>query len=182
MYIYIYIYTIIFGTDNIRRRVFVFLSWISNKRLFRKLFINCSAGLRQLVYEKENSEFKPVKLRLKIDLMSYPARAEGLVNMINMREIILSSGLRIRWLDLPAVGKTFLAFTIKRDELDLTLNCICFCGSASEALWNVEYPFVAITQTRVVVPVSVTSMGKIDQFYVADRCNTNRFWPCRLGL
>ena len=27
---------------------------------------------------KENSEFKPVKLRLKIDLMSYPARAEGL--------------------------------------------------------------------------------------------------------
>ena len=30
--------------------------------------------------EKENSEFKPVKLRLKIDLVSYPARAEGLVN------------------------------------------------------------------------------------------------------
>ena len=30
-----------------------------------------------------NSEFKPVKLRLKTDLVSYPARAEGLVNMIN---------------------------------------------------------------------------------------------------
>ena len=28
--------------------------------------------------EKEYSEFKPVKLRLKIDLVSYPARAEGL--------------------------------------------------------------------------------------------------------
>ena len=27
---------------------------------------------------KENSELKPVKLRLKIDLVSYPARAEGL--------------------------------------------------------------------------------------------------------
>ena len=26
--------------------------------------------------EKENSEFKPVKLRLKIDLVSYPAQAE----------------------------------------------------------------------------------------------------------
>ena len=38
--------------------------------------------MRQLVYEKENSEFKPVKLRLKIDLVSYPARAEGLVNSI----------------------------------------------------------------------------------------------------
>ena len=35
----------------------------------------------QLVKEKENSEFKPVKLRLKIDLVSYPARAEGSVNM-----------------------------------------------------------------------------------------------------
>ena len=38
--------------------------------------------MRQLVKEKENSEFKPVKLRLKIDLVSYPARAEGLVNSI----------------------------------------------------------------------------------------------------
>ena len=37
--------------------------------------------MRQLVKEKENSEFKPVKLRLKIDLVSCPARAEGLVNM-----------------------------------------------------------------------------------------------------
>ena len=43
----------------------------------------CSLALvRQLVKEKENSELKPVKLRLKIDLMSYPARAEVLVNMI----------------------------------------------------------------------------------------------------
>ena len=29
----------------------------------------------------ENSEFKPVKLHLNIDLVSYPVRAEGLVNM-----------------------------------------------------------------------------------------------------
>ena len=43
----------------------------------------CSSALvRQLVQAKENSEFKPVKLRLKTDLVSYPARAEGLVNMI----------------------------------------------------------------------------------------------------
>ena len=34
-----------------------------------------------MVSEKENREFKPVKLRLKIDLVSYPARAEGLVNI-----------------------------------------------------------------------------------------------------
>ena len=40
-----------------------------------------SALVRQLVYEKENSEFRPVKLRLKTDLVSYPARAEGLVNI-----------------------------------------------------------------------------------------------------
>ena len=30
---------------------------------------------------EENSEFKPVKLLLKIDLVSYPARVKGLVNM-----------------------------------------------------------------------------------------------------
>ena len=42
--------------------------------------LGSSALVRQLVKEKENSEFKPVKLRLKIDLVSYPARAEGLVN------------------------------------------------------------------------------------------------------
>ena len=37
--------------------------------------------MRQLVWEKENSEFKPLKLRLIIDLVSYPARAEGLVDI-----------------------------------------------------------------------------------------------------
>ena len=40
--------------------------------------------------EKENSEFEPVKLRLKIDLVSYPALAEGLVNMIMIIIIITS--------------------------------------------------------------------------------------------
>ena len=39
--------------------------------------LGSSALVRQLVYEKENSEFKPAKLRLKIDLVSYPARAGG---------------------------------------------------------------------------------------------------------
>ena len=42
-----------------------------------------SALVRQLVLEKENSEFKPVKLRIKIDRVSYPVRAEGLVNNNN---------------------------------------------------------------------------------------------------
>ena len=32
----------------------------------------------QLVSEKENFEFKPVKLRIKTDLVSHPDRAEGL--------------------------------------------------------------------------------------------------------
>ena len=41
--------------------------------------LGSTALVRQLVEEKENSEFKPVKLHLKIDLVSYPARAEGLV-------------------------------------------------------------------------------------------------------
>ena len=33
-------------------------------------------------------EFKPVKLRLKIDPVLYPARAEGLVNIISKRVFI----------------------------------------------------------------------------------------------
>ena len=40
--------------------------------------LGSSALVRQLAYEKEYSESKPVKPRLKIDLVSYPARAEGL--------------------------------------------------------------------------------------------------------
>ena len=40
--------------------------------------------MRQLVQEKENCEFKSVKLHRKIDLVSYPARVEGLVNRINI--------------------------------------------------------------------------------------------------
>ena len=36
----------------------------------------------QLVKEKENSAFKPDKLCLKIDLVSYPTRVEGLVHRI----------------------------------------------------------------------------------------------------
>ena len=50
--------------------------------------LGSSALVRQLVQEKENSEFKPVKLGLKIDLVSYPARAEGLVNKINKKKRI----------------------------------------------------------------------------------------------
>ncbi len=40
--------------------------------------LGSSALVRQLFQEKKNSEFKPVRLRLKIDLVSYPARVEGL--------------------------------------------------------------------------------------------------------
>ena len=42
-----------------------------------------------LFKEKENSEFKPVKVRLKIDLVSYPARAKGLVNMVKWFQVLL---------------------------------------------------------------------------------------------
>ena len=50
--------------------------------------LGSSALVGQLLSEKENSEFKPVKLRLKIDLVSYPARAKGLVNM-NIQNLTL---------------------------------------------------------------------------------------------
>ena len=54
--------------------------------------------MRQLVYEKENTELKPVKLRLKIDLVSYPAPAEVLVNRIKI--IIFGQKLQHRMLTI----------------------------------------------------------------------------------
>ena len=45
--------------------------------------------MRQLVKEKENCEFKPVKIRLKIDLVSYPAKAEVLVNMVRNKTTLI---------------------------------------------------------------------------------------------
>ena len=35
----------------------------------------------------ENSEFKPVKLRLKIDLVSYPVREQEWVNIVNHNQV-----------------------------------------------------------------------------------------------
>ena len=43
--------------------------------------------------EEGKTEFKPVKPRLKIDLVSYPARAEGSVNM----DIIGPYGRILSW-------------------------------------------------------------------------------------
>ena len=42
-----------------------------------------------MVISNKNSEFKPVKLHLKIDPVSYPARAKGLVNMIRTETVQL---------------------------------------------------------------------------------------------
>ena len=47
-------------------------------------------SLGEATRRKKNSEFKPVKLRLKFDLVSYPARAEGLVNMV---EVVFNTSL-----------------------------------------------------------------------------------------
>ena len=59
-----------------------FNEWVIIQLLDYKMI---SFFLKQPIYSvliRGNSEFKPVKLHLKIDLVSYPARAEGLVNSI----------------------------------------------------------------------------------------------------
>ena len=69
----------------------------------------------------ENSEFKPVKLRLKIDLVSYPARAEGLVNM----DITIFKSKKNSALSAGAVENTdcISAGNISSTSvLDITLN------------------------------------------------------------
>ena len=55
-----------------------------------------SLGEATSLGEGKTSVFKPVKLRLKIDLVSYPAQAEGLVNMIMTCEV-KQSNYTIRW-------------------------------------------------------------------------------------
>ncbi len=45
--------------------------------------------------EKKNSVFKPIKLHLKIDLVSYPVRADGLVNIYNKIICIKNSYLKL---------------------------------------------------------------------------------------
>ena len=42
--------------------------------------LGSSAMVRQPVWEKENFKLKPVKLCLKIDLVSYSTCAEGMIN------------------------------------------------------------------------------------------------------
>ena len=50
--------------------------------------------------------------------------------------------------------------------LCMTLNCIWWCGASSEALGNVEYPFIVITPKFIllsmVVPVRVPSIELFD--------------------
>ena len=59
------------------------------------------------VFNSIQTEFKPVKLRLKIDLVSYPAWAEGLVNMIENQKLS-----RVRTL-LPARVYGFIPISTK---------------------------------------------------------------------
>ena len=69
-----------------RRRIWTrrheFKSWTSLIAFHIALIPLGKVGIQifslQLWVDMENSEFKPTKRCLKIDLMSYPARAEGL--------------------------------------------------------------------------------------------------------
>ena len=45
----------------------------------------------------ENSEFKPVKLHLKIDVVSYPAQAEGLVNRVSEHNSVAGVPAYLQW-------------------------------------------------------------------------------------
>ena len=82
--------------------------------------------MRQLVEEKENSEFKPVKLRLKIDLVSYPSRAEGLVNMYSSIDTITACK-RFRFIssegsDLHLVDNVNSSPNLHKAHVDITFN------------------------------------------------------------
>ena len=62
---------------------------------------------------------KPVKLRLKIDFVSYPARAEGLVNMIILKKYVEreKSSFALFWQHETQLCSTwYISRSIKSDE------------------------------------------------------------------
>ena len=81
--------------------------------------LGSSTLVRQLVLEKENSEFQPIKLYLKIDLVSYPARADWLVNMDILYRIYKHFSWKFQF--LFSVWTSLLAswFKFPIDELKL---------------------------------------------------------------
>ena len=85
--------------------------------------------MRQLVKEKENSEFKPFKLRLKIDLVSYPVRAEGLGKYDNRIKVL---GYRKYYL---------VSLTGRWDWTNLILLWSIFQSNASPTVPFVNYIF-----------------------------------------
>ena len=49
------------------------------------------ALVRQQALEEDNSEFKPVKISFKIDLVPHPSRSEGFVNLCTKFSVLISS-------------------------------------------------------------------------------------------
>ena len=101
--------------------------------------LDSSALLRQIDKEKENSEFQPVKLRLKSDLVSYPARAEGLVNIdmsLNKKKkkTKKSKLLRSRF-ELGSSNPIPLGETFSISCLTVTLRARAYVKHGSNLVW-----------------------------------------------
>ena len=82
---------------------------------------------------RKNSKLKPVKLLLKIDLVSYPARGEGLVNRVNR---ITSTTALLHWGLASVVNKETLyelqnwRFTIKWCLVSYTGHLVSYTGAS----------------------------------------------------
>ena len=94
----------------------------------------------QLVLEKKNSEFKPVKLRLKNDLVLHFAYVERLGKYIFITQNDPTLLVRLR-----KNCRRVIAPWKKGSVLCITLNCIWWWGSNSGDMGSVRYLFIAIT-------------------------------------
>ena len=105
--------------------------------------LGSSAQVRQLIQEKDNSKFKPLKLRLKIDLVSYPARAEGLVNMIPCVQCGLmaqsqsfGSAFCYRWFNLLQ-GRSRYTLLMRPNKAETALQWFCMpYTSVCQIFWS----------------------------------------------
>ena len=86
---------------------------------------------------KENSEFKPVKLRLEIDLVSYPAWAEGLgkYDKQDLLFFFIILPARVQFCQAVRQSDSRDAF-LRLITLDLRLDCKGFTDASQEYVKN----------------------------------------------
>ena len=97
-----------FGLDRVWIHLFCLHQWVKMKD--NRIPV---AFVWRPILEKKNSEYKPVKLHLKIDLVFYSARLKGKVNIGSARGVMVI---------VVGIGHGDTSSNPRRDWLHITLH------------------------------------------------------------